>query len=124
MSELPKTDLLCLSKGELETFFAELGEPKYRAGQLFTQMHRGVSLDAITNISAKTKEKILERGFYSFPRIAQKLVSALDGTVKYAPGGKGANAAVAAISLDTKGLISFFKVSSTKDESFSSIMQS
>ena len=83
MSELPKTDLLCLSKGELETFFAELGEPKYRAKQLFTQMHRGVTLDAITNISAKTKEKILERGFYSFPRIAQKLVSALDGTVKY-----------------------------------------
>ena len=83
MSELQKIDLLCLSLSELEDFFSTLGEPKYRAKQLFTQMHRGVTLDAITNISAKTKEKILERGFYSFPRIAQKLVSALDGTVKY-----------------------------------------
>ena len=83
MSDLKKTDLLCLSPVELEEFFLALGEPKYRAKQLFTQMHRGVSLDAITNISAKTKEKILEDGFYSFPKIAQKLVSALDGTVKY-----------------------------------------
>lgn len=83
MSESQKIDLLCLSPAELEEFFLALGEPKYRAKQLFTQMHRGVSLNAITNLSAKTKEKILEKGFYCFPTIAQKLVSALDGTVKY-----------------------------------------
>ena len=83
MSEIQKIDLLCLSPVELEEFFLALGEPKYRAKQLFTHMNRGVSLDAITNISAKTKEKILACGFYSYPKIAQKLVSALDGTVKY-----------------------------------------
>ena len=83
MSEMQKIDLLCLSLSELEAFFLELGEPKYRAKQLFTQMHRGVSLDAITNISAKTKEKILEKGFYCYPTVSRKLVSALDGTVKY-----------------------------------------
>ena len=78
-----KTDLLSLDKAELITFFEEIGEPKYRAAQLFTQMHKGVLLDEITNISKATKEKISERAFYSLPKIEKKLVSALDGTVKY-----------------------------------------
>ncbi len=78
-----KTDLLSLDKAELITFFEEIGEPKYRAAQLFTQMHKGVPLDEITNISKATKEKINERAFYSLPKIEKKLVSALDGTVKY-----------------------------------------
>lgn len=80
---MSKIDLLCLSKEELEAFLLSIGEPKYRVGQLFTQMHKGVSLDAITNISKATKEKILEKAFYDFPKVLQKLVSALDGTVKY-----------------------------------------
>ena len=41
-----------------EQFFSELGEPRYRARQLFSAMHRGVPLEAITNISKATKEKI------------------------------------------------------------------
>ena len=78
-----KTDLLSLDKAELIAFFEEIGEPKYRASQLFTQMHKGLALDEITNISKATKSKISERAFYSFPKIERKLVSALDGTVKY-----------------------------------------
>ena len=38
-----KIDLLSLLPAELEEFLISLGEPKYRAKQLFTQMHRGVS---------------------------------------------------------------------------------
>ena len=78
-----KIDLLSLDKDELVAFFAEIGEPKYRAAQLFTQMHKGLLLDEITNISKATKFKISERAFYSFPTVEQKLVSAIDGTVKY-----------------------------------------
>ncbi len=80
---MSKIDLLCLSQKELEAFFLSIDEPKYRAEQLFTQMHKGVSLDAITNISKATKEKISEKAFYSYPKVFRKLVSALDGTVKY-----------------------------------------
>ncbi len=83
MPQQQKIDLLCLSQEELEQFFLSLGEPKYRAGQLFSQMHKGVPLEAITNISKVTKAKILETAYYSFPKISRKLVSALDGTVKY-----------------------------------------
>ena len=78
-----KIDLLSLDKDELTEFFAQIGEPKYRASQLFTQMHRGLLLEEITNISKATKAKISETASYSFPTIEKKLVSAIDGTVKY-----------------------------------------
>ena len=58
-----KTDLLSLNKIELTAFFEKIGEPKYRASQLFTQMHKGLLLDEITNISKATKAKISERAF-------------------------------------------------------------
>ena len=78
-----KIDLLSLDKDELVNFFIQIGEPKYRASQLFTQMHKGLLLDEITNISKATKAKISELASYSFPTVEQKLVSAIDGTVKY-----------------------------------------
>ncbi len=78
-----KTDLLSLAETELEAFFLSLGEPKYRAKQLFTHMHRGIAPEDITNFSAATKARIASAGYCQFPRIARKLVSALDGTVKY-----------------------------------------
>ena len=78
-----KTDLLSLTLDELETFITDLGEPKYRARQLFSAMHRGVDLDKVTNISKATKNTLSECAYYSFPAIERKLVSALDGTVKY-----------------------------------------
>jgi 23S rRNA (adenine2503-C2)-methyltransferase len=40
---------------ELETFLSSLGEPRYRARQLFEGMHRGLSPDEMTNISKATK---------------------------------------------------------------------
>lgn len=78
-----KIDLLSLSIPELEDFFLSIGEPKYRASQLFTAMHRGLMLPKITTLSAATKKKIEEKAFCRLPTVARKLVSAIDGTVKY-----------------------------------------
>ncbi|MBQ7376027.1 MAG: 23S rRNA (adenine(2503)-C(2))-methyltransferase RlmN [Clostridia bacterium] len=78
-----KIDLLSLYESELEEFIISLGEPKYRAKQLFTQMHRGIAPADMTNIGKATKQKIDERAYYSLPSIRRKLVSAIDGTVKY-----------------------------------------
>lgn len=68
---------------ELEAFLAELGEPKYRAAQIFAWMHRGVTIDGMTNLSKKLRETLSERAEVFFPTVEQKLVSKLDGTVKY-----------------------------------------
>ena len=78
-----KTDLLSLLPSELEEFIISLGEPKYRVAQLFSQMHKGLSPEEMTNIGKATKQKLAENAFFSLPTTKRKLVSALDGTVKY-----------------------------------------
>ena len=79
-----KIDLLSLSMTELEGFVAEeLGEAKYRAKQIFTNIHRGVHPSEITNLSKDLRQKLQEKCEYRLPKIERKLVSRLDGTVKY-----------------------------------------
>ncbi len=79
-----RVDLLSLDMGELSEYLStEFGEPKYRAEQIFTQMHRGISPDEMTNISKALKAKLCEGAIYPLPKIEKKLVSRLDGTVKY-----------------------------------------
>ena len=78
-----KKDLLSLNFDELRAFLVELGEPAYRAKQMFAQMHRGISPDEMTDIGKKLKAKLGECAIYRLPSVRRKLVSALDGTVKY-----------------------------------------
>jgi len=78
-----KKELLSLDKSELSALLADLGEPRYRAEQIFTQLHRGISPDEMTNIGKQTKRKLAEVAFYHLPLVRKKLVSALDGTIKY-----------------------------------------
>ena len=78
-----QTDLLSLTFEELEALLVSLGEPKYRAGQIFPALHRGLSPSGMSNISRATAKKLEERLPCNFPEIAEKLVSAVDGTVKY-----------------------------------------
>ena len=78
-----KKELLALLPHELETLMTELGEPRYRAEQLFVQLHRGLSPDEMTNIGARTREKLADATHYHLPRVVRKLVSAIDGTIKY-----------------------------------------
>ena len=76
-------DLLSLFPEELEGLLLSVGEPKYRAGQMFPQLHKGLSPADMTNIGKKTREKLSEVAEYHLPVVRRKLVSALDGTVKY-----------------------------------------
>ncbi len=76
-------DLLSLTRDELEALILSLGEPRYRAEQLFVQMHRGVSPDDMTNIGKALKAKLSEVAYYHIPTIEKKLVSKIDGTLKY-----------------------------------------
>lgn len=76
-------NILSLLPEELTALLCELGEPKYRSGQIFSQLHKGILLDEMTNVGKVTKAKLCERLDCSLPRVKRKLVSALDGTVKY-----------------------------------------
>lgn len=78
-----KTELLSLLLCELEELMLSIGEPKYRAKQLFSQLHRGLSPEEMTNIGKATQNKLAQVSYYCLPQVERKLVSALDGTVKY-----------------------------------------
>ena len=77
-------DLKNLEYEELIEFLTSLGEKKFRAEQIFSWLLKGVtSYDEMTNISKATKNKLNEVSFVSYMKIKQKLVSKIDGTVKY-----------------------------------------
>ena len=76
-------DLLSLYPEELTELLLSVGEPKYRATQMFPQLHRGLSPAEMTNIGKATREKLAAVAEYHLPDIRRKLTSAIDGTVKY-----------------------------------------
>ena len=76
-------NLLSLSPDELEALLLSIGEPKYRARQIFQGISRGLSPEEITSIGKKTREKLAAVSYWYLPIPERKLVSRLDGTVKY-----------------------------------------
>ncbi|MBQ8339126.1 MAG: 23S rRNA (adenine(2503)-C(2))-methyltransferase RlmN [Clostridia bacterium] len=78
-----KQELLSLTREELEALLVSLGEPRFRAKQIFTQLHRGLSPEEMTNVGKVTRERLAEVTSYHLPQVRRKLVSAIDGTVKY-----------------------------------------
>lgn len=83
MDESTKTDLLSLLPEELTELIVSLGEPRFRADQIFAPMHKGISPHELTNLGKATKEKLAGVSYYHLPTVRRKLVSKLDGTVKY-----------------------------------------
>ena len=78
------TDIKSMTQQELSLFFKELGEPAFRAKQVFTWLHRGaVSFEDMTNLSKPLREKLAAQCFITAPVVARKQESRLDGTIKY-----------------------------------------
>lgn len=69
---------------EIEQELLKLGEPKFRAKQIFVWLNRGVSsFEEMTNLPKSLRERLGELYCLCVPRILQKQVSKLDGTTKY-----------------------------------------
>ena len=82
MSE-EKIELLSMLPEELEALMHSLGEAKYRAAQIFPQLHRGLSPDEMSNLSKDLRQRLGEAAEWHLPQVRRKLVSAIDETVKY-----------------------------------------
>ena len=78
-----KPDLLSLFPEELEGLVLSLGQPKYRAKQIFTQLAKGTSPEEMTALPKDFRAKLGECCEFRLPRVVRKLVSQIDGTVKY-----------------------------------------
>ena len=79
-----KKDILSMLPAELESEIAGLGEPKYRAGQIFKWLSEGVrDFDKMSNLPKALREKLREGYELYEPKVLSKQVSKLDGTIKY-----------------------------------------
>ena len=77
-------DIKSMTPEEIAAFFKELGQPPFRAKQVFRWLYRGVtSFDEMTDLPKALREQLEERCFLTVPKVARKQVSAIDGTIKY-----------------------------------------
>lgn len=76
-------DLYSMDESELVQYFLSLGEPKFRAKQVFTRLATGTPIGEITNLPKKLRDYLIENTTDTLPKVERKLVSKLDGTVKY-----------------------------------------
>ena len=73
-----------MTLAELTEEFTALGEPKFRAGQVYTWLHRGArSFDEMTTLSTPLREKLAQNYALPSPTVARRLASKKDGTIKY-----------------------------------------
>lgn len=87
---MTKTDISSFLPEELSEYLAALSEKsgvkieKFRAKQIFSWLSKGVkSFDEMTNVSAAIRKALDEDAYIALPSVHTKLVSKIDGTVKY-----------------------------------------
>ena len=82
---MAKLDIKSMNITELEDLLKELGEPKFRAKQIFDWLHAKQvdSFEEMTNLSKGLREKLSETAAINGVEIVRKLVSQIDGTRKY-----------------------------------------
>lgn len=77
-------DILSLYPNEIENLVESLGEKKFRAVQIFSWLYKGVTdFSQMTNLSKPFIAKLKENAEIRKITIEKKLVSKIDGTVKY-----------------------------------------
>ena len=78
------TDLKSMNLTEMAAFFKELGQPAFRAKQVYQWLHRGArSFGEMTNLPKPLREALEADCFLTVPQVERKQVSAQDGTIKY-----------------------------------------
>ena len=79
-----KQDIKSMNLAEMTQALQALGEPQFRAKQIFTWLHRGArSFDEMTNLSKPLRQKLDAQYEITAPQIVRKQQSAKDGTIKY-----------------------------------------
>ena len=77
-------NLKSLTQQELAAEFQKLGQPGFRAKQVFTWLHKGArSYDEMTNLPKALRELLSKQYPICPPRVVRKQESKRDGTIKY-----------------------------------------
>lgn len=79
-----KKDLKSMNLAEMQAALQALGQPAFRAKQIFVWLHKGAtSFDAMTNLSKELRTQLDEQFYITAPKVVRRLVSQKDGTIKY-----------------------------------------
>lgn len=77
-------DILSMDLSELENYLsAEFELPRFRAKQIYKWLSCGKGFDDMTNLPLELRKKLKKECFCSLVEPEQKLVSEIDGTIKY-----------------------------------------
>ena len=77
-------DIKSMTLAELGAELKALGEPAFRAKQIYRWMHRGVrDFSEMTDISRSLRERLAAEYTLVSPTVARRLQSQKDGTIKY-----------------------------------------
>jgi 23S rRNA (adenine2503-C2)-methyltransferase len=77
-------ELLGKSREELQALCVAIGEPRYRAGQIYEALYaqRKLSLDEMTNLPKALRERLAQATRITLPVVKQRFVSS-DGAIRY-----------------------------------------
>ena len=77
-------DIKSLSLQEVGDVLQSMGQPAYRAKQVFTWLHKGArSFSEMTNLPKPLRDQLTQTCILTPPKVARKQISRLDGTIKY-----------------------------------------
>ena len=69
---------------EMNTLFSQMGQPAFRAKQVYGWLHKGVrSYDEMTNLPQPLRDRLAQEYPIHAPRVVRKQESQKDGTIKY-----------------------------------------
>jgi len=69
---------------EMQTLFQQLGQPAFRAKQVYTWLHKGAkSFEEMTNLPKALRDTLSEQYPLNPPEVVRRQESQKDGTVKY-----------------------------------------
>lgn len=83
MSETGRARLLGMTAEELKTWLSDLGQPGYRAAQVFSWLHKGARFDEMSSLPKTLVAHLNEQAIANPVHIRQRRVSEADGTRKY-----------------------------------------
>ena len=76
--------LKSMTQQEIGAVLKELGQPAFRAKQVYTWLHKGVrSYDEMSNLPKALRDLLAERYPMHIPQVVRKQESQKDGTIKY-----------------------------------------
>ena len=77
-------NLKSMTLPELSAYLKELGQPAFRAKQVYTWLHKGVrSYEEMTNIPQALRQILAKKAPICPPEVVRKQESQKDGTIKY-----------------------------------------